>query len=154
MDQHREHAARPAGRSPVAGPSETVRHDVWVWLVPAGTPRIAVRAHFDYDRADPCAVRVSFCPPYQRQVTWIFARDLLADGLYFPVGAGDIRIAPDGGPAGNNTRITLTPPSGAAVVEVGRASVRGFLRATERLVPRGQEEIDIDAFLKDCVEEG
>ncbi|CAM5358868.1 MULTISPECIES: SsgA family sporulation/cell division regulator [Streptomyces] len=154
MDQHREHAARPAGRSPVAGPSETVRHDVWVWLAPTGTRRIAVRAHFDYDRADPCAVRVSFCLPHQRQVTWIFARDLLADGLYFPVGAGDIRIAPDGGPAGNNTRITLTPPSGAAVIQVRRASVRDFLRATERLVPRGQEEIDIDAFLKDCVEEG
>ncbi|MEV5147113.1 SsgA family sporulation/cell division regulator [Streptomyces sp. NPDC052727] len=154
MDQHREHAARPAGQAPPAGPSDTVRHGIRVWLAPAGTIRIPVRARFAYDRLDPCAVRVSFCPRHQHRVTWIFARDLLADGLYFPVGAGDIHIAPDGGPAGANVRITLSPPSGAALIEVRRAAVRDFLRATERLVPRGREEIDIDAFLAECVEEG
>jgi hypothetical protein len=155
MDQHREHAARSAdqAQAPVAGTSDKVRHDLWVWLAPAGTIRIPVRAHFDYERSDPFAVRVSFCLPHQRQVTWIFARDLLADGLYFPVGAGDIHIAPDGAPTGRNARITLSPPSGAALIEVRKSAMRDFLRATERLVPRGQEEIDFDAFLKECIEE-
>jgi hypothetical protein len=151
MDQHREHAARPVERAPLDGPSGTVRHDIWVWLAPAGTLRIPVRACFAYDRTDPLAVRVSFNLPHQRQVTWVFARDLLADGLHFPVGAGDIRMSPDNGPAGGTARIVLSPPSGAALIEVRRSAVRTFLRATERLVPRGQETIDIDAFLRECL---
>ncbi|MGW2779605.1 SsgA family sporulation/cell division regulator [Streptomyces olivaceoviridis] len=74
MDQRREHAARPVERTPLDSPSGTVRHDVRVWLVPAGTLRIPVRARFAYDRTDPLAVRISFSLPPQRQVTWFFAR--------------------------------------------------------------------------------
>ncbi|MFH7341109.1 SsgA family sporulation/cell division regulator [Streptomyces sp. KHY 26] len=143
--------ARPAGPTPSGDPSATVRHEIWVWLAPAGTLRVPVRAHFDYDRSDPLAVRVSFFLPHQRQVTWVFARDLLADGLYFPVGAGDIHMSPDAASAGRKARITLSPPSGAVLIEVRKSAVRDFLRATERLVPRGQEDIDVDAFLRECL---
>jgi len=60
-------------------------------------------------------------------------------------------MSPDAGSAGGNARITLSPPSGAALIEIPKSAVRDFLRATERLVPRGQEEIDVDAFLRDCL---
>jgi hypothetical protein len=153
MDKYREPTAGPAraGQSFAEGTTGRIRRAVWVWLSPTADLRIPVRAYFDYDQADPCAVRVSFCLPQQRRVTWVFARDLLADGLSSPAGAGDIRIAPHQSVTGRSLRIMLTPPSGAAVVELHQRPVRAFLRDTEQLVPRGQENTDIDAFLKKCL---
>ncbi|WP_289925368.1 SsgA family sporulation/cell division regulator [Streptomyces sp. S.PB5] len=147
MDQRREHAARAADPSQQDLGTETsgrIRHDIRGWLASAGTLRIPLRARFDYDPADPYVVRLSFCLPNHREVTWIFGRDLLADGLHLPSGAGDICVAPK---AERILQIALTPLSGAALIEVRRARVGDFLKATERIVPRGQEKIDIDAFL-------
>ncbi|MFF0050766.1 SsgA family sporulation/cell division regulator [Streptomyces sp. NPDC005498] len=155
MDQRRERAAERADQhgpttSPTAG---RIRHAVRVWLAPAGTLRVPIRAHFEYDRRDPCAVRMSFPIPHLREADWIFARDLLADGLYFPAGAGDIHIAPKTSLTERSLRITLKPPTGTALIEVSRGEVRTFLRATEKLVPRGEENIDIDVFLKECIQD-
>lgn len=154
MDQHHEYAARAADRERQeqdTAASGRVRHDIWARLAPAGTLRIPVRARFGYDTADPYAVRVSFCLPNRSEVTWIFARDLLADGLDVPVGAGDIRVAPKHSLTEWILHIMLTPPSGSALIEVRSARVRAFLRATERLVPRGAEKLDIEAFLGECL---
>lgn len=155
MDRHPERATEPdgTGRPGSAGAPGRIRHGIWAWLTLGATLRIPIRAYFDYDRTDPCAVCVSFSLRRQSRVRWVFARDLLADGLGLPAGAGDIHIAPHCSPTDRILRITLRPPSGRALIEVAQEPVRRFLHDTERLVPRGREEIDIDAFLSQLAEE-
>ena len=53
----------------------------------------AVEVQLTYDPADPWAVSLHLVGA-ERDETWVFARDLLADGLrsLLPVGAGDVQV--------------------------------------------------------------
>src|SRR5688500_5703820 len=61
-------------------------------LVPVITPA-PVAAELHYEPEDPYAVAVLFHTG-QGKVEWIFARDLLADGLLTSSGEGDILVRP------------------------------------------------------------
>jgi hypothetical protein len=97
-----------------------------------------------YDAADPFAVRIVFGDlvddgaDAEAGITWLLSRELLRSGLEHPAGEGDVRLWPARG-ASDVLYLHLRAPSGEALFEVSRASVAGFLRTTEALVPPGEE---------------
>ncbi|MGW4895387.1 SsgA family sporulation/cell division regulator [Kitasatospora sp. NPDC004240] len=101
-----------------------------------------VTAELSYTGADPYAVRCRF-PDEPEPVTWVFGRDLLAEGLTGPSGEGDVRVEPAGH---RHLYLALSEERGNAVALLLARSddVAGFLRHTYRAVPAGTEGRHID----------
>jgi hypothetical protein len=106
----------------------------------------AVEVSLTYDPADPYAVTVRVHAEGGDTV-WTFARDLLADGLrsMVPLGGGRVRV---------QATSVLTEIScddelgGATVLRLPWWNTREFVRLTQGLVARGEEEIDVDSWLE------
>jgi hypothetical protein len=90
-----------------------------------------------YDSGDPWAVTLLVAGH-----AWLFARDVLAAGLYEPAGAGDVHIRPDIGGVLGHILVTLSSPTGTAALALPRGTVEKLLEAAEALVPPGCERID------------
>ncbi len=108
-----------------------------------------IRAHLRYLRDDPFAVRLAFPAAISLEggdVEWVFARELLDDGLYQPAGEGDVHLWPCGR---GRVMVEFESPHGTAMVEFAAADLRRFLHWSYRCVPAGQEErhLDLDAHL-------
>ncbi|MGW1377763.1 SsgA family sporulation/cell division regulator [Streptomyces sp. NPDC002446] len=120
----------------------------------ATAPRSRViPANLRYDRADPFAVRLVFPPAASldgAEVTWMFGRELLEEGLYGPAGAGDVQIWP-GDPAGERDAVVveLHTVGGMAVVQFDMRDLRSFLIRSYEIVPKGDEaqHLDVEADL-------
>jgi len=112
-------------------------------------PATPLFARISYAAADPYAVTVLFCTQDQ-SVQWVFARDLLADGLIEEAGHGDVHVWPiaDDSDA-RSVGVELDSPDGVVELTARRRDITRFLEATYRLVPRGAESahLDIDAEL-------
>jgi hypothetical protein len=100
-----------------------------------------------YDATDPFAVRIAFgdvgdqnelVDVEEAGIAWLVSRELLQSGLDRPSGEGDVRVWPARG-ATDVLFLHLRAPSGEALFELSRATVAGFLRQTEALVPSGSE---------------
>lgn len=107
-----------------------------------------------YAAADPLAVQIVFPPEASldgAEVTWIFARRLLEEGLRAPAGAGDVRIWPCGRA---RTVLEFHAPYGVALVQFDRAALRRFLLRTYAVVGAGCEaaglglDEDLDRLLR------
>src|SRR5215218_2315282 len=107
-----------------------------------------------YEASDPFAVRIAFgdvgddsgaVSHEDGGIAWLVSRELMQSGLDRPSGDGDVRIWPAHG-ATDVLFLHLRAPSGEALFELSRATVTGFLRQTEALVPSGSESalLDID----------
>ncbi|GAA2134201.1 SsgA family sporulation/cell division regulator [Kitasatospora kazusensis] len=109
----------------------------------------------EYDPLDPYAVRCTFHLPGDTPVAWVFARELLLDGISNPAGEGDVRIHPVGGEL-SDVRIRLCSPEGGAVLRAPAPPLIAFLARTDRLVPMGQEIVsgELDAQLADILSRG
>ena len=104
-----------------------------------------VEARLSYDAADPFAVTVDVTAP-ARRMTWVFSRDLLADGLrsMAPLGEGCIRVQA----TSVLTEISGEDEAGAQVVlRLPWWNTREFVRLTQAEVPRGRESCDVDAWV-------
>lgn len=97
-------------------------------------------AELHYTAEDPLAVEALFDDGGDEPIRWVFARDLLSDGMSQPTGEGDVVVWPttgtDGRPA---VRLRLSSPHGAAVLEASADALEEFVAATWRLVPPGTE---------------
>ncbi|MEV7092304.1 SsgA family sporulation/cell division regulator [Amycolatopsis sp. NPDC051045] len=93
-----------------------------------------------YDTGDPWAVTLLVAGQ-----AWLFARELLATGLYEPAGDGDVMVRPDTGGHFDHVLLTLSAPTGTADVALPRGTVESLLDAAEALVPPGCERIDWSA---------
>lgn len=112
-------------------------------------PATSLSARISYATADPYAVTVLFCTEDQ-SVQWVFARDLLADGLVEDTGDGDVHVWPLAEDSGiQSIGVELDSPDGVVELTARRRDITRFLDATYRLVPRGAESahLDIDAEL-------
>lgn len=92
-----------------------------------------------YTAADPLAVQVAFPPEASldgAEVTWIFARQLLEEGLGAPAGGGDVRVWPSGRA---RTVLEFHAPRGLALAQFDRAVLRRFLLRTYAVVGEGRE---------------
>jgi len=107
-------------------------------------------AHLEYRADDPYAVAAAFDTGEDEPVRWVFARDLLDEGLVNPAGDGDVRVVPGRNDWGEHTvALQLTSPDGVAVLEASAEDVLAFLEQSYALVPPGteSEHCDLDAAL-------
>lgn len=128
----------------MSGPG-TVTAEISLRLLASPGHRVPVAATLSYTAADPYAIRADFHVGLDEPVRWVFARDLLRDGIEAPAGQGDVRIWPS--PGGEVLAIEVASPFGQARFETPAADVAGFLCGTEHLVPEGAEILDFDAGL-------
>ena len=138
--------------------STTVSAELGLRLVAAEQAVVPLVESLHYSGSDPYAIRMAFHVGTEDPVEWIFARDLLADGLMTPEGDGDVLIWPSSpviGPDGQTDgplsvlNIKLSSPFGEAHFEAPAEAIANFLDRTFRIVQMGKESqvIDIDAEL-------
>ncbi|MGW6793165.1 SsgA family sporulation/cell division regulator [Streptomyces chartreusis] len=105
---------------------------------------IPVSARFSYRLWDPYSIHVEFSIAGRLPVSWVFARDLLAEGTVRPSGLGDVRIWPGGSLRSGFLCLELSSPDGRAVLTVPAEVVMPWLESTYRMVPAGREGASID----------
>jgi hypothetical protein len=126
----------------------TVRRDLDLTLVGPDVP-VLVTAVLEYQPRDPYAVTAVILTP-DGPIRWVFARDLLDEGLVHEVGDGDVGLAPMRDDEGHSTvQLRLSSPDGVAVLEASTDGVLDFLARSYVLVPPGREPqfLDIDELL-------
>ena len=139
------------------GPTPTsVRVSLDLRLVLGGDRGLLVPAVLDYDVAEPFAITATFRTA-DGDVTWMFARELLAAGLEHPSGEGDVAVWPSLMHGHDTVSISLTSPNGQALLEADRGELERFLARTDRICAPGLESdlLDVDvaiaALLDDAV---
>ncbi len=129
----------------------TVTTELELRLVVPGGPSLPVMAGLRYESNDPWAVRVAFHTGGEGDgiVEWMFARQLLTDGVAKTVGEGDVRVWPSTHGADRVVNLAMASPSGSALFEIDRDALVEFLQQTYVAVPTGAEEevVDLDAEL-------
>lgn len=131
----------------------TVRAELELRLVVPGGPSLPVLADLHYAADDPWAVRVAFQVGTAQAgagvVEWLFARQLLTDGVAGPVGDGDVRVWPSVVAGDRVVDLAMASPSGSALFEIDRDALVAFLQQTFLAVPTGTEQhvVDLDAEL-------
>ena len=129
----------------------TVTAELELRLVVPGGPSLPIRAGLRYETADPWAVRVAFQTGGEGDgvVEWMFARQLLTDGVATTVGEGDVRVWPTEVDGDYFVNLAMASPSGSALFEIDRDTLVEFLQQTYLAVPTGTEEevVDLDAEL-------
>ena len=130
--------------SPGASPAAIVA-PVELKLVAADGAFVPVEASFEYDPSDPFAVRAEFwLTEGEDPVVWVFARDLIAQGLDSPAGEGDVGVWPSRSHGEPVVCLALSSPNGHALLECQRADLAGFLEQTLATVPAGDESLHLD----------
>jgi hypothetical protein len=127
----------------------TVTRAITLELIDASGTATPLAAELYYDKLDPYAVSARFRTGAS-EVRWVFARELLAEGLYEPTGDGDVHVWPCLDARGRAvTIIELSSPDGEALMQARSEDVTDFLSRCEQLVPFGTEDnlMDIDAVL-------
>jgi hypothetical protein len=129
----------------------TVSAELELHLVVPGGPSLPVMAGLSYESADPWAVRVAFQTGGEGDgiVEWMFARQLLTEGIARAVGDGDVRVWPTTRDGERVVNLAMASPTGAALFEIDRDVLVEFLQQTYLAVPTGHESeaIDLDAEL-------
>ena len=118
--------------------SESVTADVEMRILLDSGLSAPMPCTFTYGLSDPFAVSAAFRHS-DGQVVWVFARELLRQGLVESAGEGDIQVRPVtiGGRA--LVQLTLSSPGGRAVLHAQRDEVASFLLASQELLPEGDE---------------
>ncbi len=114
-------------------------------LIDATGTATTLAAELFYDKSDPYAVAAYFRSGDDIPVRWVFARDLLAEGLYEPTGDGDVHVWPCLDARGRAVVIIeLSSPDGEALLQASSAEVCEFLLRAEAVVPKGSEAAHLD----------
>ena len=117
-------------------------------LIAPDAPVVPVNVDLTYTSRDPYAVQASFRTGNGTAVDWVFARDLLRDGLVVPSGTGDVRVQPM--PTNpSRVQLELSSPSGHAVFTTCAQALGDFLHRTYVAVPPQTEYswLDFDVAL-------
>lgn len=114
-------------------------------LVAADGAFVPVEAAFGYDPGDPFAVRAEFRLDADGEpVVWVFARDLITQGLEAPAGEGDVALWPSQSRGEPVVCLALSSPAGQALLECRREDLEEFLEQTLDTVPAGDESRHLD----------
>ena len=106
-------------------------------LIAPDAPVVPVKVDLSYHGCDPYAVRASFRTG-NSTVEWVFARDLLHEGLTGPAGSGDVRVQPlPTNP--QKIQLELSSPSGYAVFTTCAKALGAFIARTFEIVPAEAE---------------
>lgn len=104
-----------------------------------------------YRAADRYAITAVFNAGTDEETEWIFARELLVDGLHHSVGIGDVIVwpGPDGPHHADNRRrifIRLRSPEGTALLSMAREDAVAFLEAGEPLAEGATRAASADSL--------
>jgi Streptomyces sporulation and cell division protein, SsgA len=135
----------------------TVTQALPLRLIDGGGTALRLTAELRYDAADPYAVDIVFHTGEPRGVRWVFARDLLAEGLFRESGDGDVHVAPLFDDSGRHViQIELRSPDGEAILQAPADGLEAFLDSTYAIVPQGSESshIDLDLLVETLREPG
>jgi hypothetical protein len=122
----------------------TVSAELDLMLVVPQHATVPLVASLFYSADDPFAVRMAFHVGTDEPVEWIFARDLLTEGMAAPVGEGDVKVWPSSGEGEGALNLVLSSPFGQAHFEAPKAAMGAFLRRTYDAIPAGHEGDFID----------
>lgn len=100
--------------------------------------RAAMEATFEFSSADPFAVSATFHSG-DMDIDWVFARDLLVEGMQKTSGIGDVVISPIEFGSDPRLQLVLRSPQGEAVLSAKREDVELFLMQTYQVVPLEEE---------------
>jgi hypothetical protein len=131
-------------------PLASVSAELELRLVVPGGPCLPVLAGLRYQADDPWAVRVTFRTGGEDDsIEWLFARQLLTDGIRAAAGEGDVRVWPSTVEGERVVNLAMASPSGSALFEIDRDDLVEFLQQTYLAVPTGAEGqvADLDAEL-------
>ena len=129
-------------------------------VVTSDTRMAGVPAVLRFRSDDPFAVRLAFLDVDPDRdggavdgIEWVFARDLLTDGLHTPTGEGDVHVWPFGP---SDLMIELRSGASTALVITPQVAVRMFLCHAYAIVPAGSEprHLDLDRALARLVGQG
>lgn len=122
-------------------------------LIAPDAPPVPVKVELTYSSRDPYAVQATFRTGQGTAVDWVFARDLLADGLVAAAGSGDVRVQPMPTDA-DKVELELTSPSGHALFTTCKHTLGEFLHRTYRVVPASTEYswLDFDMALSELLD--
>ena len=96
-----------------------------------------------FDHTDPYAVAMHL-EAKSGTVVWTFARELLAEGLYLPIGNGDVQVWPCLSVSGHAVVIIeLCSPDGLALLQAPSCLVHDFVARTYEVVPEGEESVHL-----------
>ncbi|MGH3412107.1 MAG: SsgA family sporulation/cell division regulator [Marmoricola sp.] len=134
----------------VGGIAGTVTETLLLELLDDDGSSCGLLTDFCYDAADPYAVTATFHNGPQ-PVRWTFARSLLLEGMYAPVGEGDVHVWPcldaDGATV---VMLELCSPDGQVLVLANMRGLSRFAARTVVAVPPGTESshLDVDQALR------
>lgn len=117
-------------------------------LGPEGTVPVAGRFSYRSDR--PFEVEVVFISRGRTVATWLFARELLLNGLCDEAGEGDVRVWPFRGLNGQRrVHIELSTDENVCELSVRATELTAWLEQTAAIVPPGHEDryLDMDIHL-------
>lgn len=141
-------------RSSDAAP--VVIHEMHMQVVCDDGTRVAMPATLSFTAAEPYAVTATFRAGESEHtwITWVFARDLLRDGMRDIAGYGDIVVRPSHPSRGAQVILTLSSPHGSAVIEGSRHQIAAFIEEAYAAVPDGAEwmYLNIDSTIADLLE--
>lgn len=109
------------------------------------TQYLPVSLAFHYAPQEPYTVRMLVSPDGAPQAEWVFARDLLAEGLTRPAGLGDVQVWPAPHLRGlfaasrDSVHIWLSEPEGDATLAIPTGILQSFLEHTYIQVAPGTE---------------
>jgi len=105
-------------------------------------------AEFVYDPADALAVTLVL-QTTSGPVHWTFARELLVEGQYEPVGDGDVHVWPCLSACGEAVVIVeLCVPAGETLLQFPTRAVQDFVYSVLDAVPLGGEQVDVDDWIE------
>ncbi len=104
-------------------------------LFAGGESDQAVTTTLRYNVFEPFEVTATLSLADAPSVQWMFARDLLREGLVMPTGIGDITVRP----TPHGMLIGLRSPGGRALLLAPTEPIAEFVQAVYRAVPDGAE---------------
>jgi hypothetical protein len=141
--------------------SSTVSAELGLRLIVPQQTIVPLVASLFYSGEDPYAIRIAFHVGLDEPVEWIFARDLLAEGITERTGLGDVQVWPSTAtpdpssdePSMEVLNLELSSPFGQAHFEAPVKEIADFLRRTYRIVEAGQESenVDVESELDDLL---
>jgi Streptomyces sporulation and cell division protein, SsgA len=137
--------------------SSTVSAELGLRLVVPQQTVVPLVASLYYSKEDPYAIRIAFHVGLDEPVEWIFARDLLSNGIEGRAGLGDVVVWPSSasvdGEHGAVLNIELSSPFGQAHFEAPIKEISDFLKRTYGLVPGGEEAdfVNVEAEIADLL---
>ncbi|WP_445259006.1 SsgA family sporulation/cell division regulator [Nocardioides aurantiacus] len=137
-------SARPRPHRQRTGTDDVVVSSVEMAVLdPTGALRV-VEADLLFDPADPFAVTARFRSGPER-VSWTFCRDLLSQGLYEPVGDGDVRVWPCLSSSGRAVvLVELGPPGEDVTLQADSRAVAEFVAKAQAVEPCEDEVVLVD----------